>query len=97
MKEVSGNRFLAMGRKKGARASRRSRDAGGAAAGQSQSGKKRGPFTLRNSAIAGLAVVCGLFFLRLGRPNTNQRSPRAGEAPDHAELGSRRLHVHAST
>ena len=71
-----------------------------AAAGQSQSGKKpstRGPFTLRNFAIAGLAVVCGLFFLRLGRPNTNQRSPSADEAADHAELGSRRLHVHAST
>ena len=77
-----------------------SRGAGKAASGQSQSGKKpstRWPFTLRNVAIAGLAVVCGLFFLRLGRPNTNQRSPRAGEAPDHAELGSRRLAVRTST
>ena len=77
-----------------------SRGAGKAASGQCPSGKKpstRGPFTLRNFAIAGLAVVCGLFFLRLGRPNTNQRSPSADEAADHAELGSRRLHVHAST
>ena len=81
----------------GRKGASRNRGAGGAAAGQSQSGKKRGPFTLRNFAIAGLAVVCGLFFLRLGRPNTNQRSPSADEAADHAELGSRRLHVHAST
>ena len=68
----------AMGRK----GASRNRGAGGAAAGQSQSGKKWGPSTLRNFAIAGLslAVVCGLFFLLPGGPNTNQRSPRADES-----------------
>ena len=65
----------------GRKGASRNRGAGGAAAGQSQSGKKRGPFTLRNFAIAGLAVVCGLYFLLAGQ----------------VELGSRRLHVHAST
>jgi len=73
---------------------RRNRSAG--EAGQRKSGKKPGArkaFTLRNIAIAGLAVVCGLFFLRSG----TQRLPRAEEAPHHAELGSRRLAVRAST
>ena len=82
----------------GRKGASRNRGAGGAAAGQSQSGKKRGPFTLRNSAIAGLAVVCGLFFLLPGGPNTNQRSPHANdESLDHVELGSRRLAVRTST
>ena len=69
----------------------RNRGAGKAAAGQSKGGEKpgmRGPFTLRNFAIAGLAVVCGLFILR---------RPRANDSPDRAELGSRRLAVRIST
>ena len=73
---------------------RRNRSAG--EAGQRQSGKKsgaRGAFTLRNIAITGLAVVCGLFFLR----PRSQRRPRAEEAPHHAELGSRRIAVRPST
>ena len=61
----------------GQKGASRNRVAGGAAAGQSQSGKQRGAFTLR---IAGLAAVCGLFFLLPGGPNTNQRSPRADES-----------------
>ena len=71
--------------------------AGGAAAGQCQSGKKRVPFTPHNFAIAGLAVVCGLFFLQPGGPSTTQRSHRADKSPDHAELGSRHLAVRTST
>ena len=71
----------------------RNRDA---AAGQSQSGKKRGPVTLRNFAIAGLAVVCGLLFLLAGQPST-QPSPRSNEVPHHAELDSRHLAVRTST
>ena len=71
----------------------RNRGAGKAAAGQSKGGEKpgmRGPFTLRNFAIAGLAVVCGLFILL-------HRRPRANDSPDRAELGSRRLAVRIST
>ena len=72
-----------------------------AAAGQSQSGKKRGPVTLRNFAIAGLAVVCGPFFLLVGRPST-QPSPRFTQVPQHHEelgtqLDSRHLAVRTST
>ena len=84
----------------GRKGASRNRGAGGAAAGQSQSGKKRGPsgFTLRNSAtcIAGLAVV--VFILLPSGPNTNHRNPHADdESLDHAELGSRGLAVRTST
>ena len=72
--------------------------AGGGAAGQCQSGKKRGPFTPRNFAIARFAVVCGLFFLQPGGPtSTTQCSHRANKSPDHVELGSRHLAVRTST
>ena len=82
----------------GRKGASRNRGAGGAAAGQSQSGKKRGPsgFTLRNFAIAGFAIV--FFFLLPSGPNTNQRNPHADdESLDHAELGSRGLTVRTST